>query len=135
MSGAADMASVGTPGQISFADIERDMEKGSFGCANGAGGCHGGTMPTGVMKLAMNASQDMTALMGNFMQVTAMMRVTPATPDQSLLLLKTLMTSTTSHLGIKPFANAQDPSYQRWLLWIQLGANFQPVPTTGLVDM
>jgi hypothetical protein len=129
MATAADMATNTTPGTISFADIENDLEKPAFGCTNNAGGCHGGTKPSGVMMLTPNASQDMTALMANYMQIMA--RVTVATPDQSLLLQKTLQTSTTSHGGIKPFANTQDATYQRWLLWIQLGANFQAVSTTG----
>ncbi len=126
---ASDMASVVQPGTISFASIEADMEKPTFSCTNGTSGCHGGTMPTGVMQLAPMASMDMVALMNNYQQVLA--RVTVAQPDQSKLLLKTLQTSTTSHAGIKPFANAQDPTYQRWLLWIQLGANYAAVSTSG----
>ena len=133
MSVVPDQAGTGTPGTISFADIERDLEKGNFGCANGSGVCHGGTKPTGVMMISPGASQDMTALMGNYMQVMA--RVNTAMPDQSVLLQKTLTTSTVSHGGIKPFVDAQDASYQRWLLWIQLGASFAAVSTSGQGDM
>jgi hypothetical protein len=117
------------PGTIGFADSEADLEKPAFGCTNNASGCHGGTMPTGIMQLVPNASQDMVALMNNYMQIQA--RVSVGTPDQSKLLQKTLQTSMTSHGGIKPFATAQDPTYQRWLLWIQLGAGFASVSTTG----
>lgn len=132
MTVAPDLAEA-LPGTISFADIERDLEKGNFGCANGSGSCHGGAQPVGVMVITPGASIDMTALMANYMQILT--RVNTATPDQSLLLDKTLITSTVSHGGIKPFATAQDASYQRWLLWIQLGANFAAVSTSGQGDM
>jgi len=127
-----DMADT-TPGQISFADIERDLERTNFSCANGTKGCHGTATPTGVMKLTQNASLDATSLMGNYQEV--LMRVNTAMPDQSLILQKTLITSTVSHAGIKPFDTAQDATYKRWLLWIQLGAHFEPVPTTVVGDM
>lgn len=133
MSVTPDLAVNETPGTISFADIERDLERSNFGCANGSGVCHGGTRPTGVMIITPGASQDMAALMANYAQVMA--RVNTAMPDQSLLLQKTLTTSTVSHGGIKPFNDAQDASYQRWLLWIQLGASFPAVSTSGQGDL
>ena len=132
MTVAPDLAEA-LPGTISFADIERDLEKGNFGCANGSGSCHGGTKPAGAMIITPGASIDMTALMANYAEV--MSRVNTAMPDQSLLLEKTLITSSVSHAGIKPFATAQDASYQRWLLWIKLGANFAAVSTSGQGDM
>ena len=73
------------------------------------------------MIITPGASQDMAALMANYMQI--MSRVNTAMPDQSLLLQKTLITSSVSHAGIKPFNTAQDASYQRWLLWIRQGAS------------
>lgn len=127
MTAAPDQAEA-LPGTISFADIERDLEKGNFGCANGSGSCHGGAKPVGSMIIVPGASLDMTALMANYNEV--MNRVNKAMPDQSLLLQKTLITSSVSHAGIKPFNTAQDASYQRWLLWIQLGANFPAVSTS-----
>ena len=129
----ADQAVNETPATIGFADIERDLEKGNFGCANGSGVCHGGTKPTGVMIITPNSLQNPTALMANYMEI--MSRVNLAMPDQSLILQKTLTTSSVSHGGIKPFNNATDASYQRWLLWISLGAKFDPVSTTGQGDM
>ena len=80
-----------------------------------------------------NSLQNPTALMANYMQIMA--RVNTAMPDQSLLLQKTLTISSVSHGGIKPFNNATDAAYQRWLLWIQLGAQFDAVSTTGQGDM
>ena len=133
MAVAPDLTENATPGTISFADIERDLEKSNFGCANGSGVCHGGTKPTGVMIITPGASLDMTALMANYNQIMA--RVNTAMPDQSLLLQKTLTTSSVSHGGIKPFNDALDASYQRWLLWIQLGAQFPAVSTTGQGDL
>lgn len=129
----ADQAVNETPATIGFADIERDFEKGNFGCANGSGVCHGGTKPTGVMMITPNSLQNPTALKGNYDQV--MSRLNLGMPDQSLLLQKTLTTSSVSHGGIKPFNNALDANYSRWLLWISLGAPFDPVSTSGQGDM
>lgn len=114
------------PGYVSFTDIQRDLQQSGYLCDTS--GCHGGTNPPGVMKLLSGALSNMTALQANYSEVKA--RVDTSKPDSSVLLLKTLKTSTTMHSGLKPFNDTNDPVYQRWLTWIRLGAKFEPVPTT-----
>jgi hypothetical protein len=131
MATAPDLAGEPTPGFISFADINRDLDRFEYGCTNGFSSCHGGATPTGLMSLEKNANQDMTTLMANYSAVLT--RVNTTMPDQSLILQKMLKTSTVAHSGLKPFDTISDPIYQRWLLWIQKGAKFESVATTASI--
>ena len=70
MTAAPDQAEA-LPGTISFADIERDLEKGNFGCANGSGSCHGGAKPVGSMIIVPGASLDKNELVGALQTVAA----------------------------------------------------------------
>jgi hypothetical protein len=52
----------------------------------------------------------------------------------SLLLTKPLQGSVT-HGGIKPFASTSDPTYQRWLAWINGGAPYSAAGLPPMPDM
>ena len=52
----------------------------------------------------------------------------------SLLLTKPLQGSVT-HGGIKPFASTSDPTYQRWLAWINAGAPYSAAGLPPMPDM
>jgi hypothetical protein len=114
------------PGFVSFADIQRDLERSGYLCTNP--GCHSGNNPPGMMIVTPNALGSMAALQQNYSEVKA--RVNTSNPETSVLLQKTLKTDPTMHSGIKPFNDTSDPVYQRWLTWIRLGAKFEPVSTS-----
>jgi hypothetical protein len=119
------------PAMLGYIDINKDLESPALGCTNQVSACHGGSNPAGTMALADMAAGDMTKLMSNYNQVK--MRVTTTDPANSLILLKLLATSQVgmSHPGGTPFSDTNNPMYQRWLVWIQLGAPFDQVPTMG----
>jgi hypothetical protein len=120
------------PAMLGFADINKDLDvPPGLGCTNQVGACHGGATPTGQMALLDMASGDMAKLMSNFTNVTA--RVNTSDPPNSLLLKKLLSPSAggTSHVGSSYFQDTNNGMYKRWLVWIQLGAPFDPVSTMG----
>lgn len=113
-----------SPAGLSFADINADLDKPIYGCTGAAPVCHGGTNPSGKIKL--QAGGTMAALQANYAEVLT--RVNVATPEASLMLTKPLDKSGVDHMGGKVFPAAADTTYQRWLKWIQLGAKFEFVP-------
>lgn len=119
------------PANIGFADIYKDLDVGTgLSCTNQLSPCHGGTNPTGLMALQDMAAQDMAKLMANYTQVVA--RVDMNNPSNSKLLTKPLDLGQggTPHVGGNSyFPDKSNPMYQRWLIWVQLGAKFESVPT------
>jgi thioredoxin reductase/NAD-dependent dihydropyrimidine dehydrogenase PreA subunit len=89
-------------------DIMADLTR--LGCPS----CHNGGPP---MKL-IPAPASATDWMANYAAVEA--RAMNAA--QSLLLTKTLAGSGVTHAGGSPFASTSDPTYARWLAWIDAGA-------------
>jgi hypothetical protein len=126
-----DLATVNDiPPTIGFADIYKDMDTPpGLGCTNQISACHGGATPTGQMALTDMSAGDMTKLTMNYTNVRA--RVTPTDPPGSLLLKKMLSAGAggTSHVGGTYFQDTNNAMYKRWLVWIQLGAPFDPVST------
>jgi hypothetical protein len=122
-----------TPATLGFANIYGDME--TLGCTLSA--CHGGATPAGNFSIQPMASSDMTKLMANY--TTTKVRVNTSSASMSLLLLKLQPTGQggTPHTGGNMFfPNTSNSMYKNWLLWIQLGAPYDPVPTgAGTVDM
>ena len=118
---AVDMAqgTTGEMGPMSGAkfspDIQADLD--AKGCTITA--CHGADGNGSVMyvKAMATAQADIDA---NYMHVMAEINTTA--PDQSQLLRNPLAGSGSGHAGTTPFANTQDPTYQKWLGWIQAGA-------------
>jgi hypothetical protein len=121
------------PAMLGFADINNDIDVApGLGCTTPAASCHGTTMPSGIMQLVAMAAGNMTELMANYNQVK--MQCNLSNPTQSLFLLKPLAISAggVQHTGGNSyFMNTQNPMYQRWLYWIQLGAPFNEVSTMG----
>ena len=120
------------PAMLGFADINKDMDTPpGLGCTNQISACHGGTNPTGQMKLHDMAASDMALLMDNYTNVQS--RVNTSDPPNSLILLKMLDASAggTSHTGGTYFQDTSNSMYKRWLIWIQLGAKFEEVSTAG----
>jgi hypothetical protein len=119
------------PANIGFADIYKDLDAGTgLGCTNQVSACHGGTNPTGLMALQDMSAQDMAKLMTNYTQVVA--RVDTSNPSNSKLLTKPLDVGQggVAHVGGNAyFPDKSNPMYQRWLVWVQLGAKFESVPT------
>lgn len=118
--GGGDMAqgAGGDAGQTALKfspDIQMDLD--AKGCT--IMGCHGTAGGTAVptIKMGATAQADIDA---NYAAV--MGEVNTTSPAQSLLLTKPLATSQITHQGTKPFTNEQDPTYVRWLNWIQAGA-------------
>lgn len=117
---------------ISFATIYKDLDAPTLGCTTQISACHGGASPTGLMALDSMAASDMAKLMNSYNQVKA--RVDTANPANSLILKKPLATGAggTQHTGGNLFfMDTNNVIYKRWLLWIQLGANFDSVPVGG----
>ena len=118
---AVDMAqgTTGEMGPTSAAkfspDIQADLD--AKGCTITA--CHGaqGTGANLYVKPMATAQADIDM---NYMNVMADINTTG--PDQSPLLTKPLTGSGVTHSGTKPFASTSDPTYQKWLAWIQAGA-------------
>jgi hypothetical protein len=114
---AVDMAQGGGgelgPNTTHFVDIQADLD--GKGCTLTA--CHGGMNNGSIMYVkAMATGADLDANYAN---------VVPAetgSGDQSALLRNPLVGSGSGHAGTTPFANMQDPTYQKWLAWINAGA-------------
>lgn len=120
---AADM-SQGTGGEMGpttakfSPDIQSDLD--AKGCTITA--CHGTSGNGSVMyvKGMATAQADIDA---NYMTVTTLAGViNSGAPDQSLLVTKPLGSSAVTHAGGKQFPTATDPTYVKWLAWIQAGA-------------
>jgi hypothetical protein len=118
----------GAPGASGAAlfnpDIQHDLD--TLGCT--ASACHGA-----------NASPLLTAgplspvdWMSNYNNIHADCTSLDclAGGASSLLLQKPLVGGAT-HAGSKPFASAADPTYQRWLKWIEAGAPFGAAADLG----
>lgn len=119
---------------VSFADINRDMDQTQVGCsAFDVGGCHGTATPKGILalKVGFTASKDDSIARANYAAVVPK-EVDLAEPEKSQLLTRALMGSGVPHTGGTPFKSKDDPVYQRWLKWIQLGAKFEFVPYSNL---
>jgi hypothetical protein len=117
---------------ISFATVYKDLDSPSLGCTNQIPACHGGATPTGMMALDSMAGTDMTKLMASYNQVK--MRTTVSDPSSSLIVKKPLATAAggVAHVGGNGFfKDTNDAVYKRWLLWIQLGAQFESVSVNG----
>lgn len=93
-----------------FPDIQSDIDT-VVGCS--ATGCHGGTQIP-VLKMGATAANDL----GNYTNI--MNDVNLTAPDQSPILTKNLPGA--SHGGGAKFTGTNDPTYKRWLGWIQAGA-------------
>jgi hypothetical protein len=98
-----------------FPDIQADLD--AKGCTITA--CHGTSGTGAVMVVKANATMQ-TDIDANYASVMA--EVNATTPSQSPLLTKPLAGSAVTHSGTKPFASTSDPTYVRWLSWIQSGA-------------
>lgn len=126
------MSSYQLPATLSFADIYKDLDAGTgLGCTNQVSGCHGGTNPTGLMALQDMSAQDMAKLMANYTQVKE--RVDTAAPTNSKLITKPLDLNQggVAHVGGNFYLpDTSNPMYQRWLCWVQLGANFDATSTS-----
>ncbi len=117
---AADMAqgTTGEMGQVATKfspDIQSDLD--AKGCTITA--CHGTQGNGSVMyiKAMATAQADIDS---NYMDVTPELNMTA--PDQSKLVRFPLAGSGSGHAGTTPFANTSDPTYMKWLAWIQAGA-------------
>lgn len=118
---------------VSFADINRDMDQPIYGCTASTSACHGTDMPvksTLKLKIGFTANNDMSVLMANYQAVLKVIKT--ADPATSELLLRPLKNSGLTHTGGSPFPDTNDPVYQRWLRWIQLGAKFEFVPFSSV---
>ena len=115
--GPADMAGGGggndmamMMGQVTFAsDIQKDMDK--LGCT--ASTCHG-QMASNPMKLVPNATA-MADLMANYQLVSA----ETSGGSSCKLLTKALGMA---HGGGTIFQSTSDPTYVKWLGWVNAGA-------------
>jgi hypothetical protein len=116
--GSHDMAQGGGgemgPSAKFFPDIQNDVDR--LGCTIGA--CHGnGTGTALTMKMGVTAQADIDA---NYMHV--MNDVNTTSPSQSPFLQKPTNGSGVLHSGTKPIGGPSDPTYIKWLNWIQAGA-------------
>ncbi|MGZ3429131.1 MAG: hypothetical protein ACXVDD_06255 [Polyangia bacterium] len=123
-----DLANGGTSAVYFDPDIQRDLD--TLGCT--ASACHGATASPVVSAMPASAADWMT----NYNDI----RVDCTTLDclgggaSSLLLTKPLQGSAT-HSGTKPFASSADPTYQRWLAWIEAGAPYSAAGLPPPADM
>ena len=97
-----------------FPDIQMDLD--SKGCL--ATACHG-AMGTGAVMYIKPMATAQADIDTNYMNAKA---ETTTPPDQSKLLRFPLAGSGSGHAGTTPFANTNDPTYQKWLGWITAGA-------------
>lgn len=116
--GAATSDQAGSVGAAYFnPDVQGDLDR--LGCT--ASACHGGSSSP-VILASPSTTADWTS---NYNDI----RVDCTTLDcigggtNSLLLTKPLVASI-PHTGTKPFASTSDPTYQRWLAWINAGAPY-----------
>jgi hypothetical protein len=106
--GAVDMAQA--PAVTFASSIQGDLD--NMSCTSSA--CHGGgTIP---MNLVANATMT-TDLAANYAQVQ--MR---ASSGSSSLILQKNLSGGMSHTGGHPFMTTSDPTYVKWLGWINAGA-------------
>jgi hypothetical protein len=98
-----------------FPDIQMDLD--AKGCTITA--CHGaaGTGSVIVIKANVTVQADIDA---NYAQV--MTDVNTTAPAQSPFLTKPLTGSGVTHSGTKPLTSTSDPTYVKWLGWIQAQA-------------
>jgi hypothetical protein len=96
-------------------DVQADLD--ARGCTIAA--CHGAS-GTGAVMVVKASATTQTDIDANYASVMA--EVNATTPTQSPLLTKPLTGSGVTHSGTKPFASTSDPTYVRWLNWIQAGA-------------
>ncbi len=96
-------------------DIQMDLD--SKGCTVTA--CHG-TMGDGSVMYIKPLATAQADIDTNYMN--AMAEINLGTPDQSKLLRFPLAGSGSGHAGTTPFASTSDPTYMKWLAWIQAGA-------------
>jgi len=89
--------------------IQTDID--TLGCS--AASCHGGTQVPLLVRMPATATDKQTNY-DNF-KVEAMMG------EMSNILVKNLVGSGVSHTGGSAFPSNNDPTYQRWLLWIEQG--------------
>lgn len=98
-------------------DIQKDID--AIGCISSS--CHQTKNPI----LVAHATQ-LGDLHNNYLALAQSARA----GEQSLVLMKTLANSGVQHAdngpAAKPFATKSDPTYQRWLTWIQAGTLEQP---------
>ena len=107
--GARDL---GPSPPVKFAPtIQRDLD--ALGCS-AASACHGGAAP---MHVVAGATLP-TDLAANYAEVLAR----AMNGASSSLLKKPLLGSGTSHAGTQPFVSTSDPTWQRWLHWVEAGA-------------
>lgn len=114
--GSRDMAQGGGgemgPTAKFFPDIQMDVDR--LGCTIAA--CHGGTQIP-VMKMnAVAGTGD-----ANYASVVPG-EVNTTTPSMSPFLTKPTNGSGVLHSGTKPIGGTTDPTYIKWLNWIQAGA-------------
>jgi hypothetical protein len=116
-------ADLAPPPPVRFAPtIQGDLD--ALGCTAG-GACHAGSAP---MSLIPNAAAR-DALLANYAEV----RPRAMAGAMSPLLVKPQAGS--GHLGATPFASTADPTYQRWLGWVQAGApSGLDLPDFGVAD-
>jgi hypothetical protein len=98
-----------------FPDIQGDLD--AKGCTIAS--CHGTANDGSVMTVKMMATVQ-ADIDANYASVMKEINTTAA--DQSPLLRNPLVGSGSGHAGTTPFANTSDPTYQKWLGWIQAGA-------------
>jgi hypothetical protein len=91
--------------------VQNDLD--TMGCSQNA--CHG----SGIINLNLvEKPASMADVDANYAEV----KQRASSGAMSLLLLKNLKGSGQSHGGGMPFATTMDPTYQRWLAWINDGA-------------
>lgn len=99
-------------------DIQRDLD--FLGCS--AAGCH--AVSSGLYAPLLQASPGSVAEMQNYTNFMA----DAVNGTLSLFLTKPLTGSGVTHAGgapgSKPFASTADPTYQRWVLWLNEGARY-----------
>ncbi len=98
-----------------FPDIQMDLD--AKGCTITA--CHGTAGDGSVMTVKANATAQ-ADIDANYMSVMNELNLTA--PDQSPFLRNPLAGSGSGHAGTTPFASVSDPTYMKWLAWIQAGA-------------
>jgi hypothetical protein len=98
-----------------FPDITMDMD--AKGCT--AVACHGTAGDGSVMtvKMGTTAQADIDAGYASVMN-----EINTTSAMQSPFLLNPLVGSGSGHAGTTPFASTSDPTYVKWLAWIQAGA-------------
>jgi len=89
--------------------IQTDID--TLGCS--AASCHGGTQVPLLVRMPVAATDKQNNY--DHFKAEAMMG------EMSNILVKNLVGSGVSHTGGSAFPSKSDPTYQRWLLWIEQG--------------